>query len=100
MSTATQKPYKGLSMEGPIASWYARNTRRDTARFETVARAVAERVPEGARVLEVAPGPGYLAVEIARSGRRVSALDISKSFVRMTQENAARAGVEIDVRHG
>ncbi len=99
MSTA-QKAYKGLPMEGPIAAWYARNTRRDTARFETVARAVAECAPEGARVLEIAPGPGYLAVEIAKSGRRVSAVDISKSFVRMTRENAARAGVAIDVRHG
>ncbi len=95
-----RRPYKGLAMEGVIAAWYARNTRRDRRRFEAVARAVAERVPPGAQVLELAPGPGYLAVELARSGRRVTALDISQSFVRMVRENAAQAGVAIDVRHG
>src|SRR5262249_18042668 len=30
----------------------------------------------------------------------VSAVDISKSFVRITAENAVRAGVSVDVRHG
>lgn len=100
MTASLRKPYKGLPMEGPIAAWYARNTRHDTGRFQSVAHAVAERVPEGAAVLEVAPGPGYLAVAIAKSGRRVAALDISRSFVRMTLENAARAGVTVDARHG
>ncbi len=95
-----QKAYKGIPMEGVIATWYAKNTSRDRRRFDAVARAVAERVPPGGRVLEVAPGPGYLAIEIAKSGRQVAALDISKSFVRMARENASRAGVAIDVRHG
>jgi len=95
-----QKAYKGIPMEGVIATWYAKNTSRDRRRFDAVARAVAERVPPGGRVLEVAPGPGYLAIEIAQSGRQVAALDISKSFVRMARENASRAGVAIDVRHG
>jgi ubiquinone/menaquinone biosynthesis C-methylase UbiE len=100
MTASPPKPYKGIPMEGPIAAWYARNTRHDTRRFRSVAQSVAERVPEGARVLEVAPGPGYLAIEIAKAGRLVAALDISKSFVRMTRENAARAGVTVDVRQG
>lgn len=95
-----QKAYKGLAMEGPIAKWYARNTSRDKHRFETVARGVAEHVPAGSQVLELAPGPGYLAIEIARSGRQVSALDISKSFVKIAGENANKAGVTVDVRHG
>ena len=100
MTQSLRKPYKGLPMEGPIASWYAKNTRHDMRRFQSVADSIGERVPEGARVLEVAPGPGYLAIEIARSGRRVTALDISKSFVRKTRENAGRAGVTVDARHG
>jgi ubiquinone/menaquinone biosynthesis C-methylase UbiE len=95
-----RKPYKGLGMEGPIAVWYAKNTRKDTGRFERVARDVAESTPVGASVLEIAPGPGYLAVEIARSGRTVTTLDISKTFVKITQENAIRAGVTVDARHG
>lgn len=87
-------------MEGLIASWYARNTARDVRRFDAAARAVAQRVPPGGQVLEVAPGPGYLAIQIAKSGRRVTALDISRSFVALTRDNAARAGVDVDVRHG
>jgi ubiquinone/menaquinone biosynthesis C-methylase UbiE len=87
-------------MEGVIATWYTRNTGRDQTRFEDTARLVAERIRPGAEVLEVAPGPGYLAIELARRGYHVTALDISKSFVRITSENAAKAGVEVDVRHG
>ena len=100
MTLSMRKPYKGLPMEGPIAIWYAKNTRNDMRRFRSVADSVGERVAERARVLEVAPGPGYLAVEIAKSGRCVTALDISKSFVKMTQENAACNGVTVDSRHG
>lgn len=98
--TTQHKAYKGIAMEGVIATWYAKNTSRDRRRFEEVSRAVAERVPPGHRVLEVAPGPGYLAIEIAKSGRQIAALDISKSFVKMALENARKAGVTIDVRHG
>jgi ubiquinone/menaquinone biosynthesis C-methylase UbiE len=96
----TTKAYKGLPMEGPIATWYARNTGRDTRRFTDTARLVAERLAPGGAVLEVAPGPGYLAIELAKRGYRVTALDISQSFVRIARENAARSGVQVDVRHG
>ena len=97
---ATAKAYKGLPMEGVIARWYARNTGRDTRRFTDTAHIVAERARPGADVLEVAPGPGYLSVEMARRGFTVTALDISRSFVRIASENAARSGVTVDVRHG
>ena len=96
----TQKAYKGLAMEGAIATWYSKNTGKDPSRFLEVARMLGERIAPPARVLEVAPGPGYLAVELARRGFRVAALDISKSFVRIVGENARKAGVEIDVRLG
>jgi ubiquinone/menaquinone biosynthesis C-methylase UbiE len=98
--TAAQKAHKGMAMEGMIATWYTRNTGRDLRRFKEAARAVADRVPPGARVLEVAPGPGYLAIELARYGREVTTLDISRSFVAIARGNAKRAGVAIDVRHG
>jgi len=98
---STQKGYKGLAMEGPIATWYAKNTGRDRRRFIKVAQAVAHRVAPGGRVLEVAPGPGFCAIEIAKSGRyTVAGLDISESFVRIARENAQEAGVAVDFRHG
>jgi ubiquinone/menaquinone biosynthesis C-methylase UbiE len=96
-----QKGYIGLPMEGPIATWYAKNTGRDLGRFIKIALAVTDRVAPGGRVLEVAPGPGFCAIEIARSGRyHVTGLDISEAFVRIARENAARAGVAVDFRHG
>lgn len=97
---ATAKAYKGLPMEGMIATWYARNTGRDMRRFTDTARLVAERVRPGGDVLEVAPGPGYLAIELAKRGYVVTALDISRTFVRIARENAAKSGVTVDVRHG
>jgi ubiquinone/menaquinone biosynthesis C-methylase UbiE len=98
---STQKGYKGLAMEGPIATWYAKNTGRDRRRFIKVAQAVAHRAAPGGRVLEVAPGPGFCAIEIAKSRRyTVTGLDISESFVRIARENAREAGVAVDFRHG
>jgi len=50
-------------------------------------------------VLEVAPGPGYLAIALAQLGTyRVAGLDVSRTFVRMARENAARSRVEVDFR--
>src|ERR1700722_19856862 len=96
-----RKGYRGVGMEGPIAAWYAKNTAKDLSRFTTVARAVATRVPPGGRVLEIAPGPGFCAIAIAKSGRySVTGLDISESFVRIARENAGAAGVAVDFRHG
>lgn len=97
----THKPYKGLPMEGIIATWYARNTANDVRGTRKCASSIADRLKPGARVLEVAPGPGYLAIEIARLGDyKVSGLDISHSFVRIAAENARKAGVSVDFRHG
>ena len=100
-SQPRKKAYKGLPMEGVIATWYARNTGGDLAPFASDAARIAARLAPGARVLEIAPGPGYLAIALAGLGDfAVRGLDISRSFVRIATENAARAGVAIDFRHG
>jgi ubiquinone/menaquinone biosynthesis C-methylase UbiE len=99
MSAAT-KPWRGVAMEGLIADWYAKTTARDTSRFRATARMVAERVPPGARVLEVAPGPGYLAIELARMGYDVVGLDVSRSFVEIASRNAAQARVAARFERG
>jgi ubiquinone/menaquinone biosynthesis C-methylase UbiE len=88
-------------MEGVIASWYAKSTGANLAEFETEAARIGARLAPGARVLEIAPGPGYLAVALARSGDfRVTGLDISRSFVRIASENAARAGCAVEFIEG
>jgi ubiquinone/menaquinone biosynthesis C-methylase UbiE len=101
MPDAPTRPYKGLPMEGLVASWYARQTARHIEEFRQTARRIAARLNSGSRVLEVAPGPGYLAIELARlSGGSVTGVDISRSFVRMAGENTRKAGVRVDFEQG
>jgi ubiquinone/menaquinone biosynthesis C-methylase UbiE len=89
-------------MEGPIARWYAklRRSGNQLEEYRHQATQLTEGLPAGAKVLEVAPGPGYLAIEMARLGLRVSAVDISRTFVQIGNENAREAGVSIDFRQG
>ena len=95
------KGYKGLAMEGFIAKWYAKNRQKDMREFNSLARRVAETVAAGSAILEIAPGPGYLSIELAKLGNyQITGLDISKSFVEMAQKNAQEAGVAIDFRLG
>ncbi|MBO0763076.1 MAG: class I SAM-dependent methyltransferase [Hyphomicrobiaceae bacterium] len=95
------KPYKGMAMEGMIATWYAKNTLSGIAEFRDLAKRIADGLQPGARVLEVAPGPGYLAIELARLGSyQITGLDVSQTFIRIARENAAHARVDIDFQEG
>jgi ubiquinone/menaquinone biosynthesis C-methylase UbiE len=69
---------------------------------KTWARQVTENMAEGEYVLEVVPGPGYLSIEIAKLGNyNVTGLDISKTFVKIAQSNANKAGVvKAKFKHG
>jgi ubiquinone/menaquinone biosynthesis C-methylase UbiE len=101
MQPNVNKGYKGIGMEGRIADWYARNTARDMPDFAALAQRVTAALPAGSGILEVAPGPGSLAIEIARRGAyQVVGLDISHTFVEIAARNAREANVEIDFRQG
>ena len=97
------KGYRGVAMEGSIARWYAR-TRGTASQIEAwrvQAEALVAELPAGAEVLEVAPGPGYFSVELARTGRvHVTSLEISRTFVAIANANARAAGVLVAVREG
>ena len=95
------KPYKGMGMEGAVAKWYAGLTKKSLDEFKMLARHIAEQLPPRSRVLEVAPGPGYFAVELAKLGDyRVTGLDISETFVDIARANALEANVRVDFRQG
>jgi len=103
MAQATQKRFRVPEMEGASARWYARLRGSDSQlrEYREQAARLTGGLPDGAHVLEVAPGPGYHAIEMARSGRlRVTTLDISRTFVEIAAEHARRAGVPLDVRLG
>lgn len=68
--------------------------------FRTLAARIAAMVSADARILEVAPGPGFLSIELAKRGFQVRAVDISKTFVEIGQKNAADMGVEVDFVQG
>src|SRR5512139_3643594 len=99
--TATIKPYKGLPMEGVIARWYAKTTLKDLNRHQLMAKQLVDKIPANGSVLEIAPGPGYFCIELAKLGDfQIMGLDISKSFVAIARRNAADAGLPIDFREG
>jgi ubiquinone/menaquinone biosynthesis C-methylase UbiE len=95
--------FKGPEMEGGVARWYAklRRSGNQIEEYRKQAAQLTEGLPAGAKVLEVAPGPGYLAVEMARLGRvQVTGLDISRTFVQIGTQAAREAGVSVDFRQG
>ena len=98
--TTTAKAYKGMGMEGSTARWYDRTTRKDMPEFKTLAVRIAGILPPSAQVLEIAPGPGFLSIELARRGLQVRAFDISKTFVEIARRNAAREGVSPQFEQG
>ena len=101
MQATLKRGYKGLPLTGRLARWYARNTASNINEYRRAAQGVAAQLPAGSHVLEVAPGPGYFAVELAKLGSyHIVGLDISETFVRMATDHAKKAGVLVDFRHG
>jgi len=90
-----------MGMEGSMARWYEKTTRRDLEEYRSLAKRLSACLPDGGDVLEVAPGPGFLAIEMARGGGvRVTGLDISRTFIELARNNAARASVPAAFRWG
>ena len=80
--------FTGPEMEGPIARWYARvrGSKSQLDAYREQVSQITAGLPAGARVLEVAFGPGYQAIEMARLGFHVTGLDISRTFVEIATE--------------
>ena len=90
-----------MGMEGGVAPWYAKTTRKDMAEFQRLAGRLARETPAHSRILEVAPGPGYLAIELAKRGPyEITGLDVSETFVKIASENAQRESVSVDFQQG
>jgi ubiquinone/menaquinone biosynthesis C-methylase UbiE len=94
--------YKDLGISGLTARWYDKNSRHHRIdELRSYAEEVAKHIENGNSVLEVAPGPGYLAIELAKLGSyNIIGLDISQDFVDIARTNAQQAGVAIEFRQG
>ncbi len=101
MNREVSRDRKDSNMEGWVARWYARTRHNDIEDFREQAAKVAARLQPGCEVLEVAPGPGFFSIELAKRGQfRVAGLDLSHTFVQIARDNAAEAGVEVSFHQG
>jgi ubiquinone/menaquinone biosynthesis C-methylase UbiE len=98
----SQRRLKLPEMEGVVARWYTglRSSGPQLEAYRKQAPTLTAGLEAGADVLEVAPGPGYLAIEVARLGFHVTGVDISRTFVEIASDHARRAGVTVDFRQG
>jgi ubiquinone/menaquinone biosynthesis C-methylase UbiE len=99
MRNARQK--QDIGIYGWTAKWYDKNSRKsrlnEMRRYADLVEAQADK---GAAVLEVAPGPGYLAIELAQRGFLVTGVELSDDFVQIEKRNAREANVLVDFRQG
>ena len=102
MSSMTMpRPRKDSGMEGMTAKWYAANTAEMMKEYVDLAHRIANRLSQGSAVLEVAPGPGYFCIELAKLGSyRITGLDLSHTFVKIASKKAVEVGVMVDFQQG
>ncbi len=96
------KRFKDLGIEGPQARAYDTMTREHrVAEMKEQAAEVSKHIADGDSVLEIAPGAGYLAIELAKMGKyKIAGMDISKDLVEICTKNAMAAGVQIEFQQG
>jgi ubiquinone/menaquinone biosynthesis C-methylase UbiE len=93
---------KDLGIGGMMARWYDKNTRKHRlSEMKQYAQEVSNHIKTDNAVLEVAPGPGYFAIELAKLGKyKITGMDISQDFVEIARRNAKDAGVDIEFQQG
>jgi ubiquinone/menaquinone biosynthesis C-methylase UbiE len=101
MAATAPKRKKGQVMEGDAAHRYERLARQRMQEYCELAERLKTFLSNGGDMLEIAPGPGFLAIEMARSSKfRVTGVDISKTFLDLARKNAAEAGVSVEFHGG
>ncbi|HTW48048.1 MAG TPA: class I SAM-dependent methyltransferase [Acidobacteriaceae bacterium] len=98
---AMPKPHRDRGIEGRLASWYAATTAKSMRDFQELAQRMARELPANAKVLEVAPGPGYFCIELAKLGPyQITGVDLSQDMVKIAREKAGQAFVHVDFQQG
>ncbi|GAA3739081.1 class I SAM-dependent methyltransferase [Salinactinospora qingdaonensis] len=99
MAAPATKSYRGIRFAKLTVRWYASLANRNSHEYHEQARQVAERAPRGSELLEVASGPGLLAILLAGTGDyTVTAVELSDDFVATARRAAAEAGAPVDFR--
>ncbi|GHU22873.1 methyltransferase type 11 [Spirochaetia bacterium] len=92
------RKFKDLGITGGFTRWYDKNTRENRiAEMQGYAKNIASHLKDGAKVLEVAPGPGYLSIELSKLGNYdLTGMDISPDFIEICKANAKTEKANID----
>ena len=93
---------KDLGITGSFTRWYDKNTRETRiGEMRKYANEAKKHLADNAAVLEVAPGPGYFSIELAKMGNySISGMDISADFIEICKTNAGRENVSINFVQG
>ena len=96
------RKFKNIGISGAFARWYDKNTKANRiGEMQSYAKEVSRFITEKSTVLEVAPGPGYFAIELAKIGNyHITGMDISLDFVEICKTNAQHEKVTIDFMQG
>ena len=94
--------FKDLAIEGKKARQYDQFSREyRMGDFKEYAGLASTYVGEGGSILEVATGPGYFCIELARLGDfKITGLDISNDLVEIASTNARQVGAKVDFQQG
>jgi ubiquinone/menaquinone biosynthesis C-methylase UbiE len=93
---------KDLGITGPFTRWYDKNTReKRIGEIQEYANEAKKYLTDNANVLEVAPGPGYFSIELAKMGNyNITGMDISADFIEICKINAKRENVPVNFLQG
>jgi ubiquinone/menaquinone biosynthesis C-methylase UbiE len=88
---------KSLTVDGKKALQYDDFSRQYRMRdLESYAQLVASHTPSGGSVLDVATGPGYFCIALAKlSGFEVTGTDLSADLISIARDNASRDAAEV-----
>jgi len=96
------RKFKDIGITGGFTRWYDKNTRENRiGEMQEYANEAKKHLSENANVLEVAPGPGYFSIELAKMGNyNITGMDISADFIEICKTNAQRENVSINFVQG
>jgi len=91
-----------LAITGWFTRWYDKNTReKRIGEMREYAGEVKKYLSANANVLEVAPGPGYFSIELAKMGNfNITGMDLSADFIEICKTNAQLENVNINFIQG
>ncbi|MDR2660405.1 MAG: class I SAM-dependent methyltransferase [Spirochaetaceae bacterium] len=94
-----------LGISGGMAKWYDKNSRTSRmAELAAYARDISSLIGKADKkpnILEVAPGPGYISIELSKLGNyAITGMDISADFVDISRANAKRENADVNFIQG